>query len=144
MPGCSEAEARAWTASIAIGRAGREVFSERSRIDQIKRSFKELADSLWRSQAFANGVVLLTGTGGRPRPAHRRRAIQGLTGVKCCALRTVTDRGFPGLRFELPGREKSPGTFLLVSRGKLSVAAARIAVVIVRKVAAARGAGLGC
>jgi len=61
--GCSEAEARGWTVSITISRAGSEVFSGRTRIDQIKRSFKELADYLWRSQSFPHGVVLLTGTG---------------------------------------------------------------------------------
>ena len=61
--GCSEAEARGWTVSITISRGGREVFAGRTRIDQIKRSFTELADYLWRSQSFPHGVVLLTGTG---------------------------------------------------------------------------------
>lgn len=61
--GCSEAEAREWTVSITIDRAGREVFAGRTRIDQIKRSFTELADYLRRSQSFPHGVVLLTGTG---------------------------------------------------------------------------------
>ena len=61
--GCDEAEARGWTVSITIDRAGREVFSGRTRIDQIKRSFAELAGYLWRSQSFPHGAVLLTGTG---------------------------------------------------------------------------------
>jgi len=61
--GCGEQVARGWTVSITIDRAGREVFSGRTRIDQIKRSFAELADYLWRSQSFPHGVVLLTGTG---------------------------------------------------------------------------------
>ncbi len=61
--GCDEAEARGWTVSIRIDRAGREVFSGRTGIDQIKRSFDELAGYLWRSQSFPHGVVLLTGTG---------------------------------------------------------------------------------
>ncbi len=61
--GCSEAEARGWTVSIRIDRGGREVFSGRTGIDQIKRSFDELAGYLWRSQSFPHGVVLLTGTG---------------------------------------------------------------------------------
>ena len=39
------------------------MFAGRTRIDQIKRSFTELADYLWRSQSFPHGVVLLTGTG---------------------------------------------------------------------------------
>jgi 2-dehydro-3-deoxy-D-arabinonate dehydratase len=61
--GCSEAEARSWTVSITIARAGRDVFAGQTRIDQIKRPFKELAEYLWRSQSFPHGVVLLTGTG---------------------------------------------------------------------------------
>ncbi|MFN5755253.1 MAG: fumarylacetoacetate hydrolase family protein [Planctomycetia bacterium] len=61
--GCSEAEAREWTVSITIDRAGREVFAGRTRIDQIKRSFTELADYLRRSQSFPHDVVLRTGTG---------------------------------------------------------------------------------
>ena len=61
--GCDEREARGWTVSITIHRAGREVFAGKTRIDQIKRSFDELAGYLWRSQSFPHGVVLLTGTG---------------------------------------------------------------------------------
>lgn len=61
--GGDEHEARGWTVSISIGRAGREVFAGKTRIDQIKRSFTELTGYLWRSQSFSNGVVLLTGTG---------------------------------------------------------------------------------
>ena len=61
--GCDEAEIRGWTIAISIRRAGREVFSGSTGVDQIKRSFAELADYLWRSQSFPHGVVLLTGTG---------------------------------------------------------------------------------
>lgn len=61
--GCDEPEARGWTVSITIDRAGREMFSGRTRIDQIKRSFPELAGYLRRSQSFPHGVILLTGTG---------------------------------------------------------------------------------
>jgi len=61
--GCSEAEARGWTIAVSIRREGREVFAGTTRVDQIKRSFAELADYLWRSQSFPHGVVLLTGTG---------------------------------------------------------------------------------
>ena len=32
-------------------------------VSQIKRTFSELADYLFRSQQFPHGVVLLTGTG---------------------------------------------------------------------------------
>jgi 2-dehydro-3-deoxy-D-arabinonate dehydratase len=61
--GCDESEAREWSISIAIHRDGRAVFAGKTRIDQIKRSFAELAGYLWRSQSFPHGVVLLTGTG---------------------------------------------------------------------------------
>jgi 2-dehydro-3-deoxy-D-arabinonate dehydratase len=61
--GCDERQARDWTVSITISRGGREVFSGATRLDQIKRSFTELVDYLWRSQSFPHGVVLLTGTG---------------------------------------------------------------------------------
>ena len=61
--GASEAEARKWTISIRIVRAGTEVFAGQTGVDQIKRSFPELAGYLCRSQEFPHGAVLLTGTG---------------------------------------------------------------------------------
>jgi 2-dehydro-3-deoxy-D-arabinonate dehydratase len=61
--GVDEQEARGWAVAITIDRGGCEVFSGQTRIDQIKRSFTELTDHLWRSQSFPHGVVLLTGTG---------------------------------------------------------------------------------
>lgn len=61
--GATEAEARTWTISVHIFRDGKDVFSGKTSVDQIKRSFSELIDYLWRSQEFPNGVVLLTGTG---------------------------------------------------------------------------------
>ena len=61
--GASEAEARTWTISIRIVRDGTEVFAGQTGVDQIKRSFPELAGYLCRSQEFPHGAVLLTGTG---------------------------------------------------------------------------------
>jgi 2-dehydro-3-deoxy-D-arabinonate dehydratase len=61
--GATEAEARTWTISVHIFRDGKDVFSGKTSVDQIKRSFSELIDYLWRSQEFPHGVVLLTGTG---------------------------------------------------------------------------------
>lgn len=61
--GASEAEARTWTISIRIVRDGTEVFAGQTGVDQIKRSFPELAGYLFRSQEFPHGAVLLTGTG---------------------------------------------------------------------------------
>ena len=39
------------------------MFTGETRVAQIKRSFTELVDYLFRSQQFPNGVVLLTGAG---------------------------------------------------------------------------------
>jgi len=54
---------RRWTISISITRSGMTVFSGETAIDKIKRTFADLMGHLWRSQTFAHGVVLLTGTG---------------------------------------------------------------------------------
>jgi 2-dehydro-3-deoxy-D-arabinonate dehydratase len=63
MLGASEEEARSWTVSIHIFREEKEVFGGRTSVSQIKRSFSELVDYLFRSQEFPNGAILLTGTG---------------------------------------------------------------------------------
>ncbi|MFM8705840.1 MAG: fumarylacetoacetate hydrolase family protein [Planctomycetia bacterium] len=77
--GCDEREARTWTVTITIERAGREVFSGRTGIDQIKRSFGELAGYLWRSQSFPHGAVLLTGTGVVPDESFTLAAADRVT-----------------------------------------------------------------
>ncbi len=61
--GASEAEVRGWTIGVKISRDGEAVFEGETSIGQIKRSFGELADFLWRSQTFPDGVALMTGTG---------------------------------------------------------------------------------
>jgi 2-dehydro-3-deoxy-D-arabinonate dehydratase len=61
--GPTEAEARAWDIGIEIRRGGRIIFEGRTSIGNLKRSFAELAEWLFRSQSFAHGVILLTGTG---------------------------------------------------------------------------------
>jgi 2-dehydro-3-deoxy-D-arabinonate dehydratase len=61
--GTDEATARDWKIRLAIRRGGQSVFSGETTVGQIKRSFQELADFLFRSQVFPHGVVLLTGTG---------------------------------------------------------------------------------
>jgi 2-dehydro-3-deoxy-D-arabinonate dehydratase len=61
--GVSESEARAWSIQLLIQRAGQAVFQGETSVGQIKRSFGELIDYLFRSQSFPEGVVLLTGTG---------------------------------------------------------------------------------
>jgi 2-dehydro-3-deoxy-D-arabinonate dehydratase len=61
--GVNETDARTWTIGVEIIRLGKTVFAGETSIDQIKRSFKELAGFLCRSQTFPHGAVLLTGTG---------------------------------------------------------------------------------
>lgn len=61
--GASEAEARSWTIGMRIARDGREVFAGETQVRQIKRSFAELGEFLFRSQEFPAGAILLTGTG---------------------------------------------------------------------------------
>jgi 2-dehydro-3-deoxy-D-arabinonate dehydratase len=50
-------------------RGGEQVFAGETRASQIKRSFAELVEYLFRSQTFPNGVVLLTGAGVIPPDA---------------------------------------------------------------------------
>ncbi len=61
--GVDEQTARTWKIGVEIMRLGKTVFAGETSIDQIKRSFKELAGFLCRSQTFPHGAVLLTGTG---------------------------------------------------------------------------------
>ncbi len=61
--GETEAAARRWSIKISIRRRGREVFAGRTAVKQIKRTFGELRDYLFRAQTFPLGAVLLTGTG---------------------------------------------------------------------------------
>ena len=61
--GVTEPEARSWTIQLTIVRNDKPVFEGQTSVDQIKRSFRELADYLGRSQTFPGGVILLTGTG---------------------------------------------------------------------------------
>jgi 2-dehydro-3-deoxy-D-arabinonate dehydratase len=65
---------RQWTVGIEIVRGGQTVFSGETGIDQIKRTFADLIDHLWRSQHFPHGVVLLTGTGVVPDESFTLRA----------------------------------------------------------------------
>ena len=61
--GTPEATAREWTIRLEIHRDGGRVFEGETSVDQIKRSFEELAGFLFRCQLFPHGAVLLTGTG---------------------------------------------------------------------------------
>jgi len=61
--GADEAAARTWKIDLQIQRAGRTVFHGETSVGQIKRTFAELVNYLFRSQTFPHGAVLLTGTG---------------------------------------------------------------------------------
>jgi 2-dehydro-3-deoxy-D-arabinonate dehydratase len=61
--GLAEPDVRQWTICLNIHRAGGMVFSGQTSVSQIKRTFAELANWLFRSQTFPHGAILLTGTG---------------------------------------------------------------------------------
>jgi 2-dehydro-3-deoxy-D-arabinonate dehydratase len=61
--GAREEDVRQWTIHLDIQRAGESVFAGRTSVDQIKRTFAELIDYLFRSQTFPHGAMLLTGAG---------------------------------------------------------------------------------
>ena len=61
--GSSEQEARLWSIQLRIERGGEQVFQAETSVGQIKRSFADLVEFLFRSQLFPQGAVLLTGTG---------------------------------------------------------------------------------
>jgi len=48
---------------LPIQRTGMTVFEGQTSVANIKRSFEELADYLFRCQQFPHGAILLTGTG---------------------------------------------------------------------------------
>jgi 2-dehydro-3-deoxy-D-arabinonate dehydratase len=49
--------------SLLIRRKGTEVFRGKTNLDQMKRSFEDLIDWLFKDNSFPDGVILLTGTG---------------------------------------------------------------------------------
>ena len=61
--GATEKAAREWKISLKIWRDGQPAFAGETSVGQVKRSFEELADYLFRCQDFPHGAVLLTGTG---------------------------------------------------------------------------------
>jgi 2-dehydro-3-deoxy-D-arabinonate dehydratase len=61
--GVDEAEARKWSIDLQILRENKAVFEGQTSVANIKRSFTELVEYLFRSQTFPNGAILLTGTG---------------------------------------------------------------------------------
>jgi 2-dehydro-3-deoxy-D-arabinonate dehydratase len=49
--------------TLVIHRKGSEIFRGQTNLDQMKRTFDDLIDWLFRDNSFPDGVVLLTGTG---------------------------------------------------------------------------------
>jgi 2-dehydro-3-deoxy-D-arabinonate dehydratase len=48
---------------LTITRAGEVVFDDSTDLTQLKRSFEELVEFLYRELDFPNGAMLMTGTG---------------------------------------------------------------------------------
>jgi 2-dehydro-3-deoxy-D-arabinonate dehydratase len=61
--GPTEQDARQWTVRLEIRRGGAAVFDGETSVGQLKRTFGELVEHLFRSQSFPTGAVLLTGAG---------------------------------------------------------------------------------
>jgi len=62
------------TIAIEIRRAGAAVFNGNTQVSQIKRSFTELAEFLFRDNSFPHGTYLLTGTGIVPPDAFTQQS----------------------------------------------------------------------
>lgn len=60
--------------AIAILRDGAEVFAGETRLNQIKRTFPELAEFLFRDNSFPHGAYLMTGTGVVPPDSFTLRS----------------------------------------------------------------------
>lgn len=69
VPSIDTEDPRTWQIELKIDRDGSEVFQGSVSVYQLKRSFSELRDYLFRSQRFPHGAALLTGTGIVP-PDH--------------------------------------------------------------------------
>jgi 2-dehydro-3-deoxy-D-arabinonate dehydratase len=61
--GPTEQDARHWAVGLQIRRGGQVVFDGETKVGQLKRTFGELVEHLFRSQTFPAGAVLLTGAG---------------------------------------------------------------------------------
>ncbi len=84
----TEAEARAWTIGIEIIRANETVFEGETSLNNLKRSFDELAGYLCRSQTFPHGAMLLTGTGVVP-PDDFTLAVNDLIRIHISGIGTL-------------------------------------------------------
>ncbi len=69
-----EEEVRSWHIRLSVQRKNEVVCSGETSVGQIKRTFSELQEFLFRSQRFPDGVVLSTGTGIIPSEEFSLRA----------------------------------------------------------------------
>jgi 2-dehydro-3-deoxy-D-arabinonate dehydratase len=88
--GGTEEEVRKWVIRIAIKRDGAAAFSGETSINQIKRTFSDLAGYLYRSQNFPHGAVLLTGTGVVPDDTFTLRA-NDITEIQISGIGTLSN-----------------------------------------------------
>lgn len=88
--GANEQAIRSWTIGVEIARDGNVVFAGETKIEQIKRSFKELVGFLCRSQTFPHGAVLLTGTGVVPNDDFTLQA-KDVISIKVSGIGTLVN-----------------------------------------------------
>lgn len=89
--GTPEARAREWAIKLQIHRDGQQVFGGETCVGQIKRSFEELAEFLFRCQVFPHGAVLLTGTGIVPAESFTLQAGDDI-GIEISGVGTLRNR----------------------------------------------------
>ncbi len=89
--GGDEAAIKSWTVALEIWRDAQIVFQGETCFGQIKRTFRELAEYLYRSQRFPRGAVLLTGTGIVPPFEFALRAGDRVR-ISCPAIGVLENR----------------------------------------------------
>ena len=77
--------------SIEIRRGRSRVFAGATRVGQIKRSFGELRDFLFRDNAFPSGCLLMTGTGVVPGDGFTLRAGDNIV-ITIAGIGTLVNR----------------------------------------------------
>jgi 2-dehydro-3-deoxy-D-arabinonate dehydratase len=88
--GVAEPEVRTWQITLDIVRKGQPAFTGETRVSQIKRGFQELTSFLFRSQVFAHGAILLTGTGIVP-PESFTLQVGDLVRIQISGIGTLTN-----------------------------------------------------
>jgi len=76
--------------TLRIERGGAVVFAGETNLDQMKRSFEELIDWLFRDNSFPEGAILLTGTGVVP-PNEFTLAAGDLVTISVTGLGTLVN-----------------------------------------------------